>query len=55
MRIIDVEKMWDLKTEAHNSMVNYLESKGLDDNELLEFVKLLSEYSKCAIKLSNHL
>ena len=53
--MIDVEKMWNIKTEAHNNMLNYLESKGLDENELLKFVELLNKYSNSAIKLNYYI
>ena len=51
--IMNIEKIWDLKTEAHNDMFNYLESKGLDEAELLQFLELLKEYSNKIIKLNS--
>lgn len=53
--MIDVEKIWDLKTEAHSNMLNYLESKGLDESELLKFVELLNEYSRSTINLNQYI
>ena len=46
VNVVDLGEKWDLKAEAHNNMINYLESKGLKENELLEFLELLREYSK---------
>lgn len=52
---IDVEKMWNLKVEAHNNILNYLEVMGLSEKELLKFLELLNKYSKSAIKLNNYI
>ncbi|MBU3098409.1 MULTISPECIES: hypothetical protein [Clostridium] len=48
-----IEKVWDSKTEAHNNIINYLESKGLDEKELLKFAELLNRFSESIIKLNN--
>lgn len=53
--IIDVEKLWDLKTEAHNNMLNYLESKGLSEEELLQFIELLNKCTKCTNELKYYI
>ena len=50
---MNVEKICDLKTETHNNMFNYLESKGLDEKVLLQFVELLKRYSNNIIKLNS--
>ncbi len=52
---IDVEKIWNLKVEARNNIFNYLDSKGLDEEELLKFVKLLNKYANRAITLSHYI
>ena len=51
--IINVEKTWDLKIHAYNNIFNYLEAKGFDENERLEFVELLNQFSASIIKLNN--
>jgi ADP-dependent phosphofructokinase/glucokinase len=53
--IINLEELWNLKTEAHNNMLNYLESIGLDEDELLKFVGLLNNYSNSNIKFNNYI
>ncbi len=53
--MIDLEEIWDLKTEAHNNIFNYLESKGLEQEELLEFMELLNKYSESTIKLNHYI
>lgn len=53
VNIIDVEEIWNLKTEAHNNIFNYLESKGLAEKDLIHFAELLKEYSTRVIKLNS--
>ena len=51
----DVEQLWDKRTEAHSSIINYLQSKGFEETELLKFVELLKIYSQNAIKLNDYI
>lgn len=51
--VIDLEKAWNLKTEAHNNIVNYLESKGLNENDLLHASELIKNHSQRAIELNS--
>ena len=55
LSIIDIEGKWDSKTEAHNNIINYLESQGMEEKELMQFVALLDVYSKKAIGLNNYI
>lgn len=55
LSIIDIEGKWDSKTEAHNNIINYLESQGMEEKELIQFVVLLDIYSKKAIGLNNYI
>lgn len=50
----NIETVWNSKTEAHNSIINYLELKGLNEKELLEFTKLLNHFSESIIKFNNY-
>lgn len=52
---INLEEIWNLKTEAHNNMLDYLENMGLDEKELLQFIELLNEYSKSVVKLNRYI
>lgn len=47
-----MERLWDLKAEAHNNIFNYLKSKGLKEEDLLYFLNLLKEYSCRMIELN---
>lgn len=53
--MIDIEKTWDLKAEAYNKIINYLKLKGLDEKELLKYLKLQDEFTKYAFKLKNYI
>ncbi|MCB2288707.1 hypothetical protein LGK97_02880 [Clostridium sp. CS001] len=49
---INIEKAWDSKAEAHNNIFDFLEAKGLNNGELLEFKELLKECSCREIELN---
>jgi hypothetical protein len=46
----ELQTTWDEKTEAYNSIFEFLESKGLAENDLTQFMQLFQEYEKRLIK-----
>lgn len=53
LSMLDIEKIWNLKAEAHNKIINYLRLKGLDEKELLKYSELQDEFTKYAFELKN--
>lgn len=41
---INKKELWEKQSNLYNSIFDYLKSKGLNENELINFSQLLSEY-----------
>lgn len=42
---VELKTEWDNKSKAYNSIFDYLEKKGLKENDLIDFSKLLIAYT----------
>jgi len=40
----EAAKLWENESNAYNAMMDYLESKGLNGEDLIDFIELLRVY-----------